>query len=602
MKINLKTSAVLFKLVIAGAVFAAWGLPEAEAAPGDSGGHTQQVTPTPLPGGGGAPQERPDKMGRVMAFFVPPPSGGGTVVPLPVEQPNQMAAPGGGEAIDGGAASPSYQSLAIPSDPLAVPSGLTSTAIFPDPMDSLDIKLEPEVLGCRRKAADPFFTGLGHGGETEKKFSLALSVSGNGSAISGFTTLNGPAAKTIGLRWQRQSNYVNYLPTPLPAPTQMGEVTISPRYVFPFGISHAGDLITGSYAFKISGSLLWQKSQFYYVAQPTPPPLFHFPIDLEFSSHQVQCTYDSAGFAIAEGSQGIAIAGYASEDGQGYTPSPAVRGCDGRQSRATKTTDSSPPIEVLTSSPGLSSAVAVSLNGQRFAVNGFDITTSTAYSYTDAPPYEYVELGSPSQGPISSTLAEAISSNGYFIVGTGYVNGTGSTQAVMWDASSGSVSNELGYTAYQSLLEGYYPIASQGRGISSSGSTVVGTVQMNPSPGFPQHPCLSAFQDQPEFYVRYWMQQEAFIWTPVAGLRNLKSVLLSLPDLTGDSLAEWTLCEATAISADGSTVVGFGVHEVDVQGTPTPRPEAFVARIKPLYQDVPCDFSVSEVGQIGIAE
>jgi uncharacterized membrane protein len=47
----------------------------------------------------------------------------------------------------------------------------------------------------------------------------------------------------------------------------------------------------------------------------------------------------------------------------------------------------------------------------------------------------------------------------------------------------------------------------------------------------------------------------AFIWDPVHGLRNLQQVLTS----DGLDLTGWTLTEATGISADGRTIVGEGV-------------------------------------------
>ena len=48
---------------------------------------------------------------------------------------------------------------------------------------------------------------------------------------------------------------------------------------------------------------------------------------------------------------------------------------------------------------------------------------------------------------------------------------------------------------------------------------------------------------------------EAFIWTPAAGMRSLKAVL---QDDLGLDLTGWTLEVATAISADGRTIVGYG--------------------------------------------
>jgi probable HAF family extracellular repeat protein len=53
--------------------------------------------------------------------------------------------------------------------------------------------------------------------------------------------------------------------------------------------------------------------------------------------------------------------------------------------------------------------------------------------------------------------------------------------------------------------------------------------------------------------------QEAFIWDSVNGMRRLYDVLESDFGL-GASLTGWTLNSATAISADGTTIVGYGLN------------------------------------------
>jgi uncharacterized membrane protein len=50
--------------------------------------------------------------------------------------------------------------------------------------------------------------------------------------------------------------------------------------------------------------------------------------------------------------------------------------------------------------------------------------------------------------------------------------------------------------------------------------------------------------------------QEAFVWDATHGMRSVSGVLTDLSvDLTG-----WTLRAATAISADATTIVGYGVN------------------------------------------
>jgi uncharacterized membrane protein len=49
--------------------------------------------------------------------------------------------------------------------------------------------------------------------------------------------------------------------------------------------------------------------------------------------------------------------------------------------------------------------------------------------------------------------------------------------------------------------------------------------------------------------------QRAFIWDPTHGMRELDQVLTGL----GLSLTGWTLSTATGVSADGQTIVGSGI-------------------------------------------
>ena len=64
---------------------------------------------------------------------------------------------------------------------------------------------------------------------------------------------------------------------------------------------------------------------------------------------------------------------------------------------------------------------------------------------------------------------------------------------------------------------------------------------------------------------------EAFIWDATNGMRSLQDVLTNDFGL-GSTLAGWTLTQATAISADGLTIVGLGFN-------PDGRNEAWIATI-----------------------
>jgi uncharacterized membrane protein len=62
--------------------------------------------------------------------------------------------------------------------------------------------------------------------------------------------------------------------------------------------------------------------------------------------------------------------------------------------------------------------------------------------------------------------------------------------------------------------------------------------------------------------------QEAFIWDALHGMRTVSDVL----GANGIDLTGWTLTQASAISADGTTIVGYGTN-------PTGQIEAWAASV-----------------------
>ena len=49
----------------------------------------------------------------------------------------------------------------------------------------------------------------------------------------------------------------------------------------------------------------------------------------------------------------------------------------------------------------------------------------------------------------------------------------------------------------------------------------------------------------------------AFMWTEEQGVRNIRDILVNECNL---DLAGWSLSEATGVSADGRTIVGYGLN------------------------------------------
>jgi uncharacterized membrane protein len=60
----------------------------------------------------------------------------------------------------------------------------------------------------------------------------------------------------------------------------------------------------------------------------------------------------------------------------------------------------------------------------------------------------------------------------------------------------------------------------------------------------------------------------AFVWSAATGMRNLQGLVIS----QGAALTGWGLTQATGVSADGLTIVGFGAN-------PSGQGEAWLARL-----------------------
>lgn len=181
---------------------------------------------------------------------------------------------------------------------------------------------------------------------------------------------------------------------------------------------------------------------------------------------------------------------------------------------------------------GFSEAWAPSSNGSVVAgMSGSRRNGDRAFRWTSA--------GMQDLGPAVSrnTSKGDISGDGLVVVGaTGTASApVTSDRAFRWTAGTGMVSLGTLNPAWGSWATG----------VNQDGSMVVG------SSGLEAHPSN----------VRH-----AFLWTSALGMVDLNSYLPSLGiDLTG-----WTLVEADSISADGLTIVGYGLNAGG-------QPEAWVA-------------------------
>jgi probable HAF family extracellular repeat protein len=169
--------------------------------------------------------------------------------------------------------------------------------------------------------------------------------------------------------------------------------------------------------------------------------------------------------------------------------------------------------------------------------------------------------------PTSESIAFGASADGSIVVGRSHSDSTGSYEAFIWTESTGMVGlgalsteggsdamavtpdgtivvgsseNEAGYGEAFLWTEGGGMIGlgvigngSSAEAVSADGSVVVGQA------------------DDP-----------AFIWTAELGMRNLENALVNEYglDLTG-----WGLVNATGVSADGTRIVGWGLHDGELQ-------------------------------------
>lgn len=209
-------------------------------------------------------------------------------------------------------------------------------------------------------------------------------------------------------------------------------------------------------------------------------------------------------------------------------------------------------------------AIDISQDGHRVAE--YDDGSGRVSYYYDPLTPGYINL--------PDMHAKAMSLDGSKVVGIDYST-PGIDQAVMWSASTGK-------TQTLGVLAG--GTESQALGISASGLVVVGTsesaslvpplmeaVRWHPDLGMrPLEPIAPGESRQSEALAssdaniivgRYWNvgqgEYRAFIWTPMTGRQDLKAFLQETYDLYAD-VQDWTLYDASHISADGMVITGSG--------------------------------------------
>jgi probable HAF family extracellular repeat protein len=190
-------------------------------------------------------------------------------------------------------------------------------------------------------------------------------------------------------------------------------------------------------------------------------------------------------------------------------------------------------------------------------------------------------------GTTHNNFANATSADGSIVVGYGQsLNGI---EAYRWTAETGIVG--LG------VLPGAAWFQSFAEGISSDGSVIVG--RSNSALGgeayrWTAEGGMESLGTLPESNLSWAMATSsdgsvvvgfgnvdgfrvAFVWDPTSGMRSLRQILTD----EGIDLTGWQLLEATDVSDDGRTVVGYGID-------PAGRTQAWIAEL-PDVLDIAID-------------
>lgn len=289
------------------------------------------------------------------------------------------------------------------------------------------------------------------------------------------------------------------------------------------------------------------------------------------------------GLGILGGDQLVSSAFGVSADGSvvvGGTDSPSSE--DGR-GEAFRWTQSSGMVALGDLPGGLFASAAVGVSSDGAVVTGGSasiLSPTFAEAFLWEAKTGMVGLGVFPGGSSPYTVPRQISANGETVVG--YARTVNGREAFRWSASDGLVAlGDLPGPPFESIA----------RGVSSDGSVIVGDatdvgvfafrwsaatgmVNLGAPPGGYSSSAEDVSADGSVIVGDGGIAGTSVptIWDQVHGMRNLEDVLVELG--MGPAIEGWDLEEASAVSDDGTTVVGWGYHHGEVEG--------WIARLEPV--------------------
>lgn len=239
------------------------------------------------------------------------------------------------------------------------------------------------------------------------------------------------------------------------------------------------------------------------------------------------------------------------------------------------------PLSDLPGGDFASQALGISADGSVLVGWGASPAGYEAARWVDG---NVVAMGDLPGGPFNSAAA-LITADGAVIVGTGY--SAAGAEVFRWTSGAGMVGlGEIAGGAYNSEPFGMTPDASVivGEAGTVNGTeafrwTPAGYAPLGDLPGGAFESIALDVSADGERVVGFGttaLGMEAFLWDATHGIRRLKDVLLASG---APAVADWTLREATGISADGRVVVGNGIN-------PAGQGEGWIANL-PAPLDVP---------------